>query len=177
VGAYVLRRLLYGIPILLGITIVTFLLFHVVGGDPARMLAGKMATPERLAEIRHELGTDRPLAAQYLQFLGETFTFEFGRSWQEKRPVSERSSPGWARALAGGPRVLRDRARAGARVVLRVLPRHDRGPSIVVAAVAGISVPSLAYIIFGSTSSRSSGRCSRSSATTGCPPARSSCCR
>ena len=60
-AAYVLRRLLYGVPILLGITLITFVLFHVVGGDPAIVRAGKHASPERLAEIRRELGTDRPL--------------------------------------------------------------------------------------------------------------------
>lgn len=150
-AAYVLRRLLYGIPILLGITIVTFLLFHVVGGDPARMLAGKMATPERLAEIRRELGTDRPMLEQYGEFLWQTVTFEFGRSWQEKRPVSELILAGLGPSLSlAVPAFFLETVLALALALYCAFYRGtivDR--SIVVAAVAGISVPSLAYIIFG----------------------------
>src|SRR5438094_246808 len=78
VTTYVLRRLLYAVPILLGITLITFLLFHVVGGDPAVTRAGKHPTPEKLKEVQHELGTDRPLPVQYLDFLRQVVTFDLG---------------------------------------------------------------------------------------------------
>ena len=87
---YVLRRLLYAVPILLGITLITFLLFHVVGGDPAITRAGKHPTAQRLAEIRHELGTDKPLPSQYLDFLESLVTFDFGSSWTSGQRVSAR---------------------------------------------------------------------------------------
>lgn len=149
--AYVARRLLYGVPILLGITLLTFVLFHVVGGDPARMLAGKVATPERLAEIRAEIGTDQPLAAQYLRFLREVFTFDFGDSWQERRPVSELIVSGLGPSLSlAVPAFALETLLA---LALALFCAFHRGSvvdrALVVASVAAISVPGLAYIIFG----------------------------
>jgi peptide/nickel transport system permease protein len=151
VTAYVVRRLLYGIPIFLGITLVTFLLFHVVSGDPALVLAGKTATPERLAEIRKEIGTDRPLAEQYVRFLGEAVTLDFGRSWQSKQRVSTLIGDGIGPSLSLAlPAFLLEVALA---VSLALVCAFRRGSpadvTIVVLAVAGISIPSLAYIIFG----------------------------
>jgi peptide/nickel transport system permease protein len=151
VATYVLRRLLYGIPILLGITLVTFFLFHVVGGDPALALAGKHATPERIAEIRRDLGTDRPLATQYREFLRQAVTFDFGRSWATRRPVGHMLLDGVGPSLSlAVPAFAIETALALALALFCAFYRGtfvDR--TIVVLAVAGISVPSLAYIIFG----------------------------
>jgi peptide/nickel transport system permease protein len=58
---YVIRRLLLMIPTLIGIMLFTFLLFRIVTHDPARQYAGKKATPEVLAAVRHKMGTDKPL--------------------------------------------------------------------------------------------------------------------
>ncbi len=77
------------VPILFGVTIITFLLFNVVIDDPAVLLAGKSASPERLAQIRAELGTDQPMHIQYLQSVKQIFTFDFGRSWSSQQNVSE----------------------------------------------------------------------------------------
>ncbi len=63
------RRLLQALPVLFGITVVTFSMVHLVPGDPARALAGQRATPQILASIRHQLGIDRPLLAQYWHFI------------------------------------------------------------------------------------------------------------
>jgi peptide/nickel transport system permease protein len=150
-AAYVLRRLLYGVPILLGITLITFVLFHVVGGDPAIVRAGKHASPERLSEIRRELGTDRPLAVQYGEFLWQTVRFDFGRSWTTRRQVTdmllEGAGPSLSLAL---PAFALETVLA---LSLALFCAFYRGSfidrAIVVLAVAGISVPSLAYIIFG----------------------------
>jgi peptide/nickel transport system permease protein len=151
VTAYVLRRLAYGVPILLGITLITFFLFHVVGGDPAIVRAGKHASPQRLAEIRRELGTDRPLAVQYVEFLRETVTFDFGRSWTTRRRVTDMLVEGAGPSLSlAVPAFAVETALALALALFCAFYRGsfiDR--SIIVLAVAGISVPSLAYIIFG----------------------------
>jgi peptide/nickel transport system permease protein len=151
VAVYALRRLLYGLPILLGITAITFFLFHVVGGDPALALAGKHATPERIAEIRRELGTDRPLAEQYVEFLVQAATFDFGRSWTTRRPVADMLLEGVGPSLSlAVPAFAIETVLALALALFCAFYRGsfiDR--SIVVLAVAGISVPSLAYIIFG----------------------------
>lgn len=65
----ILRRLLQALPVLFGITVVTFSMVHLVPGDPARALAGQRATPQILASIRHQLGIDKPLLAQYWHFV------------------------------------------------------------------------------------------------------------
>ena len=62
---YILRRLIYMIPTLFGITLLTFLLFNVAGGDPAAQLAGLHATPQQIEDIRVELGLNQPLYKQY----------------------------------------------------------------------------------------------------------------
>jgi ABC-type dipeptide/oligopeptide/nickel transport system permease component len=63
---------------LFAVLVLSFALFHVVGGDPARVKAGKKATPEKLAEIRKELGTDRPILEQFGDYLKGAVTFDLG---------------------------------------------------------------------------------------------------
>ena len=74
---YIVRRLLYMFPILIGVSLIVFILFNVVGGDPALQMAGKYATPEKLHEIRELYGLNDPLYVQYFRFLGEIATFDF----------------------------------------------------------------------------------------------------
>ncbi len=88
-GAFLFRRLWQMIPIMLGVVLLVFLLFNWVGGDPAYVLAGKMANPEDIANIRHQLGVDRPLWEQLLIFVRQIVTGDFGNSWATREPVSE----------------------------------------------------------------------------------------
>ena len=67
---YIVRRLLYMTPILFGVSVVIFLILHLVPGDPARLVAGPDATKEDVEMIRSSLGLDRPLPAQYFSWLG-----------------------------------------------------------------------------------------------------------
>lgn len=85
---YLTRRLLYMIPILFGVTLITFLLFNVVGGDPAGQAAGRHASAEQVQAIRHELGLDRPLHMQYYFFVKQIFSLDFGRSWSSKQEIT-----------------------------------------------------------------------------------------
>lgn len=84
---YVSRRVLYMIPTLFGVTLVTFLLFNVVGFDPAAQLAGKHASAEQIQEIKQQLGLDRSLPMQYVFFLKQILTLDFGRSWATKQDI------------------------------------------------------------------------------------------
>ncbi|MBX7232391.1 MAG: ABC transporter permease [Bdellovibrionales bacterium] len=84
---YIFRRTIYMVPILFGVTLLTFTLFHVVGGDPAVLAAGKHATPEQIELIRQSLGLNRPLYVQYFQFLHQIFTLDFGRSWSSRQNI------------------------------------------------------------------------------------------
>jgi len=77
---YCLRKLLYGIPLIIGVTMISFLLMVYFAPNKTYELAGKNATPQRIAEIRHQLGYDRSLIARYAEYLKETVTLNFGNS-------------------------------------------------------------------------------------------------
>lgn len=86
---YVLRRLVLIIPTLFGVSLLTFALSRVVPGDPARLAAGAQATPEMYAQIRQEFGLDKPLPAQYWDYLTGLLQGDWGRSILSRRPVVE----------------------------------------------------------------------------------------
>src|SRR5207253_10610466 len=68
-STYIAERLVHAIPVLIGIRVLSFLLLHLVPGDPVQIFAGdKPLTPERAAELRHVYGLDRPLVLQYLDY-------------------------------------------------------------------------------------------------------------
>ena len=85
--AYVLRRLLAAVPTLLAVLTLVFLLVRVVPGDPAIAILGDRATPDAVAALRTTLGLDRPLLVQYVEFLGNSLTGDFGRSMVTGRPI------------------------------------------------------------------------------------------
>ncbi|MGB8855325.1 MAG: ABC transporter permease [Burkholderiales bacterium] len=87
--AYIIRRLLQLIPTLLGVILLIFFLFNWVGGDPAQILAGKISNAEQIANIRKQLGVDRPFYEQLWIFIKQVFTFDFGRSWSTNEEISK----------------------------------------------------------------------------------------
>lgn len=87
--AFVLRRALQALPVLLGVTLVSFLLSYLLPGDPARALAGERYREEDLARIRTELGLDRPVWHQYGAYVGRLFRGDLGVSFATGRPVAE----------------------------------------------------------------------------------------
>lgn len=100
---YIIRRLFYAIPTLLGVMLLSFMLFNVVGGDISQEIAGKTASPETIAEIRAEYGWDKPLLfnfeaakeesilalfdSQFFHHIKSCLTFDFGQSLRNRRPV------------------------------------------------------------------------------------------
>ena len=88
-SAYLLRRLTQSVFILLGVTLVTFVLLFALPADPARMIAGRSATVETVARIRAELGLDQPLLVQYGRYLGRLAHGDLGRSYAQKVEVGE----------------------------------------------------------------------------------------
>lgn len=91
-GAYILRRLLATLPILLGVSVLVFGILHAVPGDLVRLIAVRESaaiTPEQEVRIRHQLGLDRPLAVQYAGFLGRAAVGDLGRSFYTNRPVAK----------------------------------------------------------------------------------------
>jgi peptide/nickel transport system permease protein len=77
---FILGRLIQLIPVLLGITLIAFLLLRVLPGDPATLILGQRGTAEDVARLTAQLGLDRPLWQQYLGFLGDVLRGSFGRS-------------------------------------------------------------------------------------------------
>jgi peptide/nickel transport system permease protein len=69
--AYVARRLLQSLLILVGISLVTFVLLYLVPADPARQIAGRSATAQTVENIREQLGLNLPFYQQYLRYLGD----------------------------------------------------------------------------------------------------------
>lgn len=78
--AFVVRRLLQGIPVLILASIAVFLILRLVPGDPATSLAGPDATPERVAEIRGQLGLNDALPVQYFRWVGQLLRGDLGTS-------------------------------------------------------------------------------------------------
>ena len=87
--AFLIRRVAYAIPVLLGVAFITLFLFNVAGGDPVAIQLGKNPSPAEVAALRAELGLDASLFEQYLGFLGQLLTFDFGTSWSDNTPVRE----------------------------------------------------------------------------------------
>src|SRR5438445_13567821 len=79
-GRYVVRRLLYALPTLLGVTLAVFLLVRLIPGDPARLIAGLLASDDEVQRLRVELGLDRPMSAQYERFLASVLAGYYGLS-------------------------------------------------------------------------------------------------
>jgi peptide/nickel transport system permease protein len=88
--SYLARRLLIGMLTLLGVATIVFALIHLLPGDPAEtMLARSGASPEAVRALRAEMGLDRPLIVQYIQWMGSLAQGDLGRSLFYNRPVSQ----------------------------------------------------------------------------------------
>jgi peptide/nickel transport system permease protein len=85
---YIVQRVVQLVPIMIGISMVTFLMLHLIPGDPVLLFAGdKPLTQERAAEIRHQLGLDRPIWIQYWEYAGRAARGDLGRGLRGQRPV------------------------------------------------------------------------------------------
>jgi ABC-type dipeptide/oligopeptide/nickel transport system permease component len=84
---YIVRRLLLLPVILFGVSVLVFLVLHLVPGNPAQVIAGPDAPPETVAALEHELGLDRPLPEQYALYIGRVVQGDLGRSLRSRRPV------------------------------------------------------------------------------------------
>ena len=84
---YIVQRTLTVVPVLLGVSILVFSFIHLIPGDPAVTMLGERATPEKVAEVRQQLGLDRPLHEQYLIYLGRVLRGDLGVSIVRGDPV------------------------------------------------------------------------------------------
>jgi peptide/nickel transport system permease protein len=91
---YLIKRLISTVPVLIGISLLLFFMLRMLPGDPAQVLAGQMATPEEIENIRHQLGLDRPIHEQYAVYLSRLVRLDLGRSARTQNPVIDEV---WAR--------------------------------------------------------------------------------
>jgi peptide/nickel transport system permease protein len=86
----VVERLLQLVPVLLGISVVVFLMMTLTPGDPVELMLGDArATPEQRESLRRDMGLDRPVPERFIHFLGNAASFDFGMSFHHRRPVRD----------------------------------------------------------------------------------------
>ncbi|WP_102106529.1 ABC transporter permease [Oceaniglobus roseus] len=88
-AAYLVRRLLVSLLILLGVSFITFVLLYALPADPVRQIAGRSATAQTVENIRAQLGLDQPLMVQYWRYLTGLVQGDLGRSYLQRSEVSE----------------------------------------------------------------------------------------
>ena len=85
--AYIARRILASVPVMIVVALFVFLLLRLTPGDPAAIIAGDMATPAQLDQIRQSLGLNEPLVTQFVTWSGQLLSGDFGRSLISRTPV------------------------------------------------------------------------------------------
>jgi peptide/nickel transport system permease protein len=141
---YVVRRLLQVIPVLFGVSLLAFLMMALIPGDPARAILGSYATPENVATLERQLNLDRPLYVQYITWLGNILTGDFGRSYSLNRPVLDEILDRFSATLllAGTALVFMLLLGLTAGIVAAVKQNRWQDRISTVAALVGLSMPS-----------------------------------
>ena len=96
---YVLQRLLLVVPTLLGVSLVVFLMVHLIPGDPVTAIIGEGATEQDIVAMRSRLGLDAPLHLQYVRFFGNVVRGDFGKSLRTGRTVMDELRVRWPTTL------------------------------------------------------------------------------
>ena len=146
---YIIRRLIYMIPVLLGVCLIIFFLFNVLAGDPTLLLLGKHASVDQMNELREQLGLNQSMFAQYLDVVKSAFTFDFGRSWATKQEISTMIMNGvWPTLTLTVPAFIISTFTS---ILFAVIVAYYRGKGIDlfirISCIAMMSVSSLAYIL------------------------------
>ncbi|RLD05985.1 MAG: ABC transporter permease [Chloroflexi bacterium] len=153
---YTIRRLLMLIPILLGVTFLTFAIAQVTPGDPVVLMLGQYATPERVEELREELGYNDPFLVQFGNYVWNAMRGDLGKSIRGQTPVLDE-------ILARFPSTLQLTVSAmliaivfgvGGGVIAAMSKNKFVENGIMVVALAGLSIPDfwlaiILIIIFG----------------------------
>jgi peptide/nickel transport system permease protein len=143
-ASYILRRCLMMAPVLFGVTVIVFLVISLVPGDPAKAILGTFATPENMAQVRHDLGLDQPLPVQYAIWIEHVLRGDLGRSYILHKPVLdevlERLFP--TLLLAGTALVLASVVGVLLGIVAAVRQNAWQDKVITIVVLIGISTPS-----------------------------------
>jgi len=143
-GGYIVKRLVSAVPVLLGITIIVFLIMSLIPGDPATAILGSYAIPENVEKLNRDLGLDKPMVQRYFIWLGNMLTGDFGRSFSLNRPVLDEVSERFnaTLVLAGTAFVLCSLLGILAGVISAARQYGLADKAITFVVLIGISVPS-----------------------------------
>jgi len=151
---YITRRLLYTVPIVFGVLLLTFVLFTLVGGDISIEIAGKGATQETIDEIREEYGLNKPLFlswdSQFVNHFKNALTFNFGRA-RDREPVIDKIKRGVGPSLALTVPMFFGIVIISISLSLVIAFVHGSVWDIlaVVICILGMSIPYLSFILLG----------------------------
>lgn len=153
---FILRRLLLTLPVLLGVTLLTFAIVKLTPGDPVILMLGNSATPERVAEVRAQLGLDDPLLTQYGRYLSRVIVGDLGTSIRSKRPVLDELLERLPSTLelAFGAVIVATVIGVPFGVVAAASRRRWLGSALMSVSIVGMSIPSfwlavIVLIVFG----------------------------
>jgi peptide/nickel transport system permease protein len=145
--AFIIRRLLLLVPVLVIVGIVVFLLMHLTPGDPAAVMLGREATLEQKVALRARLGLDRPLPVQFVQWFGNALRLDFGDSLFIGKPVTEamleRAQPTGLLTLYSLTLALVIAIPAGVIAAVRANSLLDR--LLMVMSISGAAIPSFFF--------------------------------
>ena len=85
--AFIIKRILYTLPVVIGVSVAVFLMIHLIPGDPAQLVAGMEASEQDVANVRRALGLEQPLYVQYMRFVSRAVLGDFGTSFRTGRGV------------------------------------------------------------------------------------------
>jgi ABC-type dipeptide/oligopeptide/nickel transport system permease component len=156
VFAFIARRILVSIPVIWGVLTLTFFSIHLVPGDPVQVMLFGQGTAQDMIRLRHELGLDRPMLEQYVDFIGGALHFDFGNSIVSHQPVSHEilvRLP-YTAQLAGCAFAISLVFGLTAGVLAAVFNRGILGTLVTAVTVLGISIPefvlgTLLVLLFG----------------------------
>ena len=145
--AYIVRRLLLLIPVLLVVGVVVFTLMHLTPGDPASVMLGRDATPEQKEALRERLGLNEPVPVQFVNWFGSALRLDFGDSLFLGMPVTEalreRAEPTVLLALYALTLSLVIAIPAGVIAAVRANSPIDR--LLMVVSISGVAIPSFFF--------------------------------
>jgi peptide/nickel transport system permease protein len=140
---YILRRLLYTIPIIIGVSLVCFSFIHLAPGDPINSVLPEQASAEVVAQINAAYGFDKPLPIQYLKWFSNVLSGDFGLSIMTRRPVLSEVGPAVAHTalLAVSATLLSFLLGTSLGLVAGMTTRRVTDRSVTAFSVVGISLP------------------------------------
>ena len=145
--AYIIRRLLLLIPVLLIVGVVVFTLMHLTPGDPASVMLGREATQEQKDALRERLGLDEPVPVQFLSWFGSALRLDFGESLFIGKPVTQalldRAEPTALLALYSLTLAVVLAIPAGVIAAVRANSLLDR--LLMVVSISGVAIPSFFF--------------------------------